>query len=339
MTAPAAPPRPRSSLGDGTGTIIRAPNHLGDLVMAIPAIEALPAADVLIASFLAPLLKLARRSGAVLPMERDEVFRTAKRVRAHGYRSAVVLPPSFSSAAVMAFAGIPYRRGTATNARGLLLSDAIAVDPGTMHRASLYWLLATGHLPPTPPVPSLVPDTASAVRWGSLSRGSSRGAIGIFPGSNASSRRWPVERFAALCDRLVSRGERVIVFGGPNEVALTRAVAGERGLDLGGLTDLSTLAAGLASLRLLITNDSGPMHLAAAVGTPTISLWGAGNPMVTGPRGPSQTIVRHPELPCVPCGLNVCPRRGPGFVLPMAEIECLRLIEVGEVLEGAGLSA
>lgn len=307
--------------------------------MAIPAIEALPAADVLIASFLAPLLKLARRTGGVLPMDRDEVFKTAMRVRANGYRNAVVFPPSFSSAAVMALAGIPYRRGASTNARGMLLSDAVVVDPGAMHRASLYWLLATGSMPESPPIPSLVPDAESSVRWGSLSRGHARGAIGLFPGSNAPSRRWPAERFAALCQRLVSRGERVVVFGGPGEVELTRAVACERGLDLGGLTDLSTLAAGLASLRLLITNDSGPMHLAAAVGTPAISLWGAGNPLVTGPRGPSQTIVRHPELPCVPCGLNVCPRRGPGFVLPTAEIECLRLIEVSEVLEGAGLSA
>jgi ADP-heptose:LPS heptosyltransferase len=134
-----------------------------------------------------------------------------------------------------------------------------------------------------------------------------------------------------LVRRLAGDGIRVVVFGGPQERALGAAVAGGVALDVAGRTDLPLLAAGLADCDLVITIDSGPMHLAAAVGTPTISLWGAGNPTVTGPGGAGHELLRHAELPCVPCGKNVCPRKGRGHVLEDAERECLRLIDVATV--------
>jgi ADP-heptose:LPS heptosyltransferase len=92
------------------------------------------------------------------------------------------------------------------------------------------------------------------------------------------------------------------------------------------------LAAGLAECDILITNDSGPLHLAAAAGTRTLSLWGAGDPAETGVRGAAHTLLRHPELPCVPCVRNECPRHGAGYVLPEAERECLQLIRAADVL-------
>jgi ADP-heptose:LPS heptosyltransferase len=145
-----------------------------------------------------------------------------------------------------------------------------------------------------------------------------------------------VERFAALAARLTSEGERVVVFGGPGECALTAAIAGAVGdrsrvLDAGGRTDLPLLAAGLASLRLLVSNDSGPMHLAAAVGTPTVSVQGPADPRVTRPLGEGHLLVWGAPIPCVPCVKNECPRSGAGFRLPEAERECLRLIGVDEV--------
>jgi ADP-heptose:LPS heptosyltransferase len=74
------------------------------------------------------------------------------------------------------------------------------------------------------------------------------------------------------------------------------------------------------------------MHLAAAVGTPVVSLWGAGEPRETGPLGPRHAVLRHPELPCVPCRRNACPRSGRGTFLPEAARECLALVTVDEVL-------
>jgi len=155
--------------------------------------------------------------------------------------------------------------------------------------------------------------------------------IGLFPGGNAPARRWAPASFATLAARLAGRGARVVVFGGPAERALTAHVAGHAATDLGGQTDLPLLAAGLAACDLVVSNDSGPLHMAAAVGTPTISFWGAGDPRITGPLGPAQRLVRHAELPCVPCAKNVCPRKGRGTTLPDAHNECLALITVDEV--------
>ncbi len=128
---------------------------------------------------------------------------------------------------------------------------------------------------------------------------------------------------------------RVVVFGGPSERDLTAIVAGRSAFDAGGRTDLPLLAAGLASCDILVTNDSGPMHLAAATGTTTLSIWGPGNPASTGPRGTGHRLIRRADLPCVPCVKNACPRRGAGFILPDAELECLNLITPTEVLAEA----
>jgi ADP-heptose:LPS heptosyltransferase len=155
--------------------------------------------------------------------------------------------------------------------------------------------------------------------------------VGIFPGSNASSRRWEPDRYAEVAARMAGRGARVVVFGSAGERELTAHVAGSHALDLGGRTDLPLLAAGLAACRVLVTNDSGPMHLAAAVGTPTVSVQGPADPRVTRPLGEGHLLVWGAPIPCVPCVKNECPRSGAGFRLPEAERECLRLIGVDEV--------
>jgi ADP-heptose:LPS heptosyltransferase len=201
-----------------------------------------------------------------------------------------------------------------------------------MHRSSAYWTLVHGTAPQEPPVPVLtVPDDARE-RFAELAGPDDGPTIGFFPGSNAPSRRWDADRYASLARRLSREGVRVLVFGGPQERRLTAQVAGEAATDLGGRTDLPMLAAGLAACRLLVSNDSGPMHLAAAVGTPTVTLQGPADPVVTRPLGARHVMLRHPELPCVPCVKNECPRSGRGYVLPDATRECLRLISVDDAL-------
>jgi ADP-heptose:LPS heptosyltransferase len=164
------------------------------------------------------------------------------------------------------------------------------------------------------------------------SAGARRGPVGIFPGSNARSRRWDAERFAALAQGLAEQGVPVLVFGAPSEKAVTAAVAGDAAVDVGGRTDLPMLAAALSSCDILVTNDSGPMHLAAAVGTRTLVVSGPADTRETAPGGPGHVYLQRLDLPCVPCVKNECPRRGAGYILPEAERECLRLIEVPEVL-------
>jgi ADP-heptose:LPS heptosyltransferase len=225
------------------------------------------------------------------------------------------------------------RRGTATDGRRLLLTDPVDAPPPTgLHRAGLYHLLVTGRAPGVPPVPRLAVGDLHRARWRDLAGDHAEGAIGIFPGSNASSRRWAPERFAEVARRLEAVGHRVVVFGGPGEADLTRSVAGTLALDLGGRTDLPLLAAGLASCRLVVSNDSGPMHLAAATGTRVVAIWGAGEPRETGPLGSGHQVLRDEALPCLACRRNVCPRHGRGTYLPDAVRECLALVTVDAVL-------
>ncbi|HSJ63971.1 MAG TPA: glycosyltransferase family 9 protein [Gemmatimonadaceae bacterium] len=337
----------RTSHGRVDGVIVRAPNHLGDLVMALPALtgrdarcatgDAGAAADVVVVRGLTPLLEMAGGHGEVLPLDRGMrgFWAAVGELRRRRYARGVLLTPSFGSALLFAAGGVAHRRGTPTDARGALLHDGVPVESlRAMHRASAYVLLATGHAPDEPPAPALdVPDDARD-RFSALAGpDAGRPTIGLFPGSNASSRRWDADRYASLARRLAREGVRVLVFGGTQEARLTAQVAGEAALDLGGRTDLPMLAAGLAACRLLVSNDSGPMHLAAAVGTPTVTLQGPADPVVTRPLGERHVMLRHPELPCVPCVKNVCPRSGRGYVLPDATRECLRLISVDDALE------
>lgn len=322
--------------------IIRAPNHLGDLVMALPAIRAVQPADVLVARWLAPVLELAQLPGEVIPLERGRraVLAAARELRRRRYERGILLAPSFSAALVFALGAVKERRGDPTDGRGLLVTDPVpAAAMAAMHRSATYHVLASGRVPDPLPAPRLHVPEALRAAWAALSASlpggvapaDARRTVGIFPGSNASSRRWEQGRFAELVGRLAARGERVVVLGGPTERDLTAAVAGRDGVDAGGRTDLPLLAAALAACDVVVTNDSGPMHLAAAVGTPVVAVWGAGDPARTRPLGDGHLLLRRSELPCAPCVRNDCPRTGRGYVLPEAERECLRLIGVDDV--------
>ncbi len=306
--------------------------------MALPALAAAPGADVLVARGLVSLLSLVPERSAprrVIPVERGwrGMVRAAATLRRGEYRRGVLLTPSFSSALMMRLGGVRERRGTATDGRSALLTDR--VPPGSvagLHRAAAYVALVTGSVPDRVPVPRLEVLDELRDQWRRLAGLADGPVIGIFPGGNATSRRWEADRYAEVARRLAQEGARVVVFGGPSERALAARVAGDVALDVAGRTGLPLLAAGLEACDLLVTNDTGPMHLAAAVGTPTISLWGAGDPVETGPLGAGHVLLRRAELPCVPCVRNECPRRGRGYILPEAERECLRLIEVADVL-------
>ncbi|HEY7026767.1 MAG TPA: glycosyltransferase family 9 protein [Gemmatimonadales bacterium] len=313
--------------------LIRAPNHLGDFVLSLPALEAAPRADIQVAQHLEPLARLALPGRVILPLNRGPggFARAVLQLRSRSRASATLLTPSFSSALLVALAGIPGRRGTSTDHRGALLTDSVdPVQVDTVHRSTAYLLLVTGAAPAQAPVPLVTLDDSAQKAWSAL-RPFNPPFVGVVPGSRASARRWNPERFREITRRLADAGHRVIVFGGPEERRLTEQVAGKDAADLGGRCSLPALAAGLAECRWLLTNDSGPMHLAAAVRTPTVSLWGAGDPQHTGPLGPGHRLLRRTDLPCVPCVRNACPRRGKGTILPEAERECMALLEVDQV--------
>lgn len=333
--------------GGSTPDIIRTPNHLGDLVMALPALAAAPAAHLVTPRWLAPLVALLTRTGRLIPFDRGTrgMLAAAREIRRLQPHSGVLLPPSLSSALMFRLGGVDALRGTATDGRRLLLADAVpATRVRNRHRADLYHELVTGvaglddgqpgYLVPRLPVTADLLDQwhATLREHGHAPLVDAGTVVGIFPGSNARSRRWDADRFAGLARRLQADGVSVIVFGAASEAGLTAAVAGPHAADMGGRTPLPVLAAALSACHILVTNDSGPMHLAAAVGTRTLVVSGPADTRETAPRGAGHVYLQRLDLPCVPCVRNECPRRGAGFILPEAERECLRLIEVPEVL-------
>jgi ADP-heptose:LPS heptosyltransferase len=317
--------------------VIRAPNHLGDLVMAFPAMAAARPDAVVAPRGLTSLVELVGYHA--IPFETH--LGTASVIRRRRFQRGVLLTPSFSSAVLFRLGNVKQRRGTNTDKRGFLLTSKVdAAFLEHTHRSAVYWLLCTGEMPQQELRPQLaIPQTLhnefnTLLRSQPLERSNSQSpkqTVGLFPGSNAPARRWAPQRFAELARRLTESGNRVLVFGGPAERELTRQVAGDVAMDLGGQTTLPLLAAGLAACDLVISNDSGPLHLAAAVGARTISMWGAGDPARTGPPQ-GHIVIRDRRLPCLECVKNQCPRRGAGYILPDAYMECMSLIAVDDVM-------
>lgn len=311
--------------------VVRAPNHLGDFVMALPALYAARPAAVVVARWLEPLARLA--GFETLPFDRGgrALLQASLELRRRRFGRGILLTPSFSSALMFRLGGVRLRRGTDTDHRGALLTTI--VDRKLLahhHRSSMYVLLATGELPADRPVPKLPVGAEARSQFRELA-GTGAPLIGIVPGSNAPSRIWPAERFAEVARELAGRDARVAVFGSAAERERTATVAGGVAIDLGGRTDPAVLAAGLAECSIVISNDTGPLHLAAAVGTPTVSLWGAGNPAETGPPE-GHVILRDTRLPCLECVRNVCPRNGPGTILDRAHMECMHLLTPAQVV-------
>jgi len=343
--------------------VIRAPNHLGELVLALPALER--AADrwsstplVQVVGELLPVLEMSGLEIEPLPMEdRHAVLRAGRRLRAHRPDLGILLTPSFSAALVLRVSGARVRRGVQGGGRSWLLTDARDREPLLEGHRVLEYLCLVGEPPPegTLPAPRLREPGVGREAWRALrarleipAAPAGRRTVGLVPGGNAPARRWPARRFAALAGRLAGRGHRVLVFGGPAEAERSRRVAAgapapeapvDRGrsggfaVDLGGRTSLQALAGGLDACDVVVSNDTGPMHLAAALGRPVVALEGPADVRQTRPLGVPTRLVGRFSLPCVPCVRNECPRSGPGYRLEDARRECLRSIGVEEVFE------
>lgn len=149
--------------------------------------------------------------------------------------------------------------------------------------------------------------------------------VGINPGASKAHRRWFPERFAQVCDALSAEGYGCVILGGPGDELLAEEIMRNcqcRPLVLTGRLTILQVCALLPSLRVLITADSGPMHLAAAMGTRVVALYGISDPAYTGPYGEGHVIIRHSE-PCIGCTAEKC----------VHDRECMRRIHVQEVLE------
>ena len=305
------------------GRLVVAPNWIGDAVMSLPVLRALRRAD--------PggrITVLAKRGPAAIYRAEgtaDDVrlasglladSRAASRA---GFSEAWLLPNSFRSALVPFLARIPDRVGYASDGRTALLTRALTPPPQTDHQLRDYdSLLRSRGIEPDPDPPRLrVPPDAAELADALLSRaGLPRdGSLALIaPGAAfAWTKRWPPDRFGRLADSLAARGFGCALVIGPGEEPIAAEVCRSStstgalpvlGLDL----DPVGVAALAARARVVVANDSGPMHLAAAVGTPVVALFGPTDPGRTGPTGaPSEVLDRY--VFCSPCYLRECPFR------------------------------
>lgn len=320
-------------------TLVVVPNWVGDCVMAQPVLSALAASGrpvvVLAKRGLVPLFSVfPDLSGTLERVADDEA--TLSAIRAAGCDEAVVLPNSFRSAYLPWRAGIPRRHGYRGDFRGALLAPATRrpakrpVRPQIADYAEL--LAAMGVNAPATWIPRLTPSAALAERGRErLERAHLAPEVGplvgLFPGAEfGASKRWPWERFAALATELRRRrpGIQQLVVAGPKEVWTAVRVHEESGHLLpviGPDLDLGQLAGLLSHLDLLVTNDSGPMHLAAALGVPCVALFGPTDPRRTAPAGEGHRVLSTDRW-CSPCFRRRC---------PLLHHRCLRDLGVDQV--------
>ncbi len=310
--------------------LVKANNWLGDAVMSLPALRSLremaPRARVTVLTkpAFADLYRGAPYVDEVIPHERGTVKKwlgTARELRRQRFETALILPISFSAAFLVWSARIPRRIGYASDGRRALLTDAPPPLGGRLHRVHHYHhLLSALGSPPSVRSPrlDLIPD---AVAW-SREKLPGDSWIGINPGAAyGPAKRWPTDRFIELGRRLSSRG-RIVVVGGPADAELGDRVArASGGISLSGKTNISQLAAAIARCRLFVSNDTGPLHVADAVGVPVVGIYGSTDWIETPPYGKRHSVVRH-EVECSPCLRRAC---------PLGHHECMKRVSVDEV--------
>ena len=306
--------------------LIRATNWVGDAIMALPALRAVrshfPEAQITILArpLIAPLYK--DQDVCDKTMLVDSATDLVSELRAQAFDMALLLQNAFEAAWLTWRAGIPERIGYARDGRGLLLTKALPVPkhgeiPPHEQFYYLELLRRAGWLElfPHDSLISLhVPQEnrrRAAEFLHSSGVHSDRMCIAVGAGASyGSAKCWPPDRFAELANRLQAQTDAdVILFGTPGETLVSSAIASgmrQPPIDLTGKTSIADLPALLSQCHLFIGNDSGAMHVAAAVGLPVVAVFGPTDPFGTAPVTPRCTIVQEKPY-CSPCFLRRCP--------------------------------
>jgi heptosyltransferase II len=321
---------PARTHAPGDRVLVIAPSWVGDAILSEPLFATLGAAgiatpiDVIAPPWCGPVYARMRGIGRIIdsPAAHGQLFLRERRtlglaLRAERYTHAYVLPNTWKSALVPWFARIPRRIGYSGEARYGLLTDVHGLDRRAMPQlVTRYAALAMPRGAPVgePPVPVLVPDARNldaAMRALGLSR--ERPVAILCPGAEfGPAKRWPAEHFASLAKRLASDGYAIWIVGSPNDAPVAAALVQAMGSaapalrDLTGRTDLGTAIDLMSAASLVISNDSGLMHAAAAVRAPLVALFGSSSPVYTPPLSETARIARI-EIACSPCFKRECP--------------------------------
>ncbi|MBA0915899.1 MAG: glycosyltransferase family 9 protein [Nitrospira sp.] len=320
------------------------PSSMGDIVHAMPTCAAIrrayPKARLtwLVKREWAGLVERIEGVDRVWPVEATLTgwLSQVPSLRAEHFDLVVDLQGLLRSAAIGWLSGSPLFVGFATGREGSpwFYSKSVPVPSLEMHAVDRYLLVAKAVGASEPGIPEFhfrIPQSDHEEVDRLLLRS------GVVPGTswvvmNVSARwptkRWPVESFAEVADRLQQEGYgSVVLIGGPDERAEVTAVRGKMktpAIDLTGATTVGLLPALLSKAALLITNDSGPMHIAAAVGSGVVGLFGPTSAVLTGPYGAGHHVLTG-NVPCRPCFSRTCHNAVP--------LECLRTVSPNQVLE------
>lgn len=317
--------------------VVRAPNWVGDAVMSLGGLRELRrivgGARLAVAArpWVAAIYEETGIVDEVIPLDRRswrDALSHASAIRKGGYDVAVLFQNAFEAAFVARLARVPRIAGYPTERRGVLLTDEVPLPENhrAEHQSRYYMNVVAGVERALDGSDTVRPDQADcslAPRAETLALGRQRleaegiGAsetvVCINPGAtNSRAKQWLPDRFAAAAESIAeSTGSRVAVIGSAAESGVAAAVIAAlsesgRAVNLAGKTSLRELIGVLGSSKALISNDTGPAHLAAAIGLPTVTVFGPTEAFATRPLGPRAVVVSHP-VDCAPCMLRDCP--------------------------------
>lgn len=308
--------------------LVIGPSWIGDMVMAQSLFihlrdrELSPRVDVLAPAWSGPILARMPEVAAhiEMPVGHGKLglgtrLALGRDLRREKYDQAIVIPRSWKSALVPFVAGIPQRTGYLGEARYGILNDIRPLDevrlPRTVDRYVALGIDRDGHLPPSIRSPRLTVDTANQARlFRELFLTIGRPIVGFVPGAEfGPAKRWPAEYFAELARRLIGLGRDVWLFGSGKDSEVCGRIASQAGegvVDLSGKTTLAEVVDLIAATERMVTNDSGLMHIAAAVGSRVVALYGSSSPDNTPPLSPDAVVLKL-DLECSPCYQRECP--------------------------------
>jgi heptosyltransferase-1 len=333
---------PDPTLSDPSRVLILKPSSLGDIIHALPLLHLLrarfPKAHLswLVKSEWAPLLQGHPELDEVIPVRFrfGEVGELLRAVR-QDFDWVIDLQGLLRTGILARLSGAPVRIGLsdAREGAGAFYTHRAQVPDAPLHAVERYLLACRFFDRPAPERLFVLPDLSEADRSlknviQSKEIPGDRPWVAFHATARQAPKRWPAERFSALAERLIRERRAAVLFVGSRgeraEIEETVRRIAEPVYNLAGETGLLQLAALLGRVRLLVCNDSGPMHLAAALGTPVVALFGPTDPRKVGPYGKGHTVFKIGH-DCSPCSRSRCVQGG----------ACLKAIPVEEVAEAA----
>jgi len=326
-------------------TLIRGVNWVGDAVMTMPAVRAIKRAapdslsSLLVKPWVAPLFEKDPFVDRTIIYEDSHSgimgkFQLARALREERFDRAILLQNALDAAVTAWLARIPERIGYARDGRGLLLTHALphSGEDRSMHHIDYYLkLLESVGLPPSGTDTWIYLDLAERLAAREKISSLKRPILGINPGASyGSAKQWLPERFTEVARRIIEELDgSVLVFGGPGEADVASEIISPiqehantgRAVNMAGKTGLRELMSLMSECDVVLSNDSGPMHIADGLAVPLVAIFGSTSPELTGPRKPSSHVVRA-GVDCSPCFRRTCPDKG---------LACMETIGVEEV--------